>query len=69
MGLTTSPVMKKDGTVRRAIYFRVLNLHTTLNNAQANMIIPVKKECQIMTAFECCFCLLEFQQMPFGLKV
>ena len=86
------PVMKKEGTVRWAIDFRALNLHTvpdsfpkpniadvlqtfagskcfsTLDASQAYMNILVKKDCQSMTAFVCCFGLFEFLRMPFGLK-
>ena len=36
--------------------------------ANAYMNIPVKENCQSMTAFVCCFGLFEFLHMPFGLK-
>ena len=78
------PEMKKDGTVRWAIDFCALNptpnitdvlqtfagskCFSTLDASQAYMNIPVKKNCQSMTAFVCCFGVIEFLCMPFGLK-
>ena len=44
------------------------NCFSTLDASQAYMNIPVKENCQSMTAFVCCFGLFGFLRMPFGLR-
>ena len=41
---------------------------STLDASQAYMNIPVRENCQSMTAFVCCFGLFKFLCMPFGLR-
>ena len=79
MGLTLSPSNEKRRNSPLGHQFlRPEPAHTqnrkcskcfsTLDASQAYMNIPVKENCQSMTAFVCCFGLFKFLHMPFGLK-